>query len=196
MFQIAKNRVEANIGRRREHVRNRNQSRLVDLVRHPGTTTETVSLPPLSIADCDTYRSAQSLDAATGAPPQDEYVHIPSTIATKSTPDVATQHEDVVQLSSNIATKSSPDVSEFTSEQIHAHGKHEMLDCNNILCTYCAHELTEKENVNVHSYIVRYPVLGIDQGVLNFTPWQTCSIQCHLNFYGKHSATVKISGKG
>ena len=44
----------------------------------------------------------------------------------------------------------------------------------------------------VRSYIARYPVFGTAQSALHFIPWQTCSFQRHLNFSGKHSATLQL----
>ena len=44
----------------------------------------------------------------------------------------------------------------------------------------------------VRSYIARYPVRGTAQSTLPFTPWQTCSFHGHLNFSGKHSATLQL----
>ena len=41
--------------------------------------------------------------------------------------------------------------------------------------------------VDTSSYMVRYPVL-----VIHFTPWQTCSFQCHKDVSGKHSATLQL----
>ena len=50
-----------------------------------------------------------------------------------------------------------------------------------------------KEHVKmVRSYIARYPVRVTVQSALHFTPWQTCSYQGHLNFSGKHSATLQL----
>ena len=46
--------------------------------------------------------------------------------------------------------------------------------------------------VKVRSYIARYPVCMTAQSALHFTPWQTCSFQGHLNFSGKHSATLQL----
>ena len=48
------------------------------------------------------------------------------------------------------------------------------------------------ENKKVRSYIARYPVLGTAQSALHFTPWSTCSFQRHLDFSGKHSATLQL----
>ena len=49
-----------------------------------------------------------------------------------------------------------------------------------------------KSKVKVRSYIARYPVRRTAQSALHFTPWQTCSFQGHLNFSGKHSATLQL----
>ena len=46
--------------------------------------------------------------------------------------------------------------------------------------------------LKVLSYIARYPVHRTAQNALHFTPWQTCSFQGHLNFFGKYSATLKL----
>ena len=46
--------------------------------------------------------------------------------------------------------------------------------------------------VKVRSYIARYPVHRTAQSALHFTPWQTCSFQGHLNFFGKISATLQL----
>ena len=42
------------------------------------------------------------------------------------------------------------------------------------------------------SYIARYPVIGTVRSALHFTPWQICSFQRHLDFSGKHSATLQL----
>ena len=49
-----------------------------------------------------------------------------------------------------------------------------------------------KKKVKVRSYIARYPVRRTAQSALHFTSWQTCSFQSHLNFSGKHSATLQL----
>ena len=36
------------------------------------------------------------------------------------------------------------------------------------------------------------PVHRTAQSVLHFTPWQTCSFQCPIDFSGKHSATLQL----
>ena len=41
-------------------------------------------------------------------------------------------------------------------------------------------------------YISECPVLGTAQSALHFTSWQTCSFQRHLDFSGKHSATLQL----
>ena len=46
--------------------------------------------------------------------------------------------------------------------------------------------------VQVCSYIAWYPVLGTAQCALHFTPWQTCSLQCQLDFSRKHSAMLQL----
>ena len=52
-------------------------------------------------------------------------------------------------------------------------------------------------NLNsVCSYIARYPVHRTAQSALHFTPWQTCSFQGHLNFFGKYSATLQLLREG
>ena len=38
-----------------------------------------------------------------------------------------------------------------------------------------------RKKVNVSSYIAQYPIIRIGQSALNFTSWQTCSIEHHLN---------------
>ena len=35
-------------------------------------------------------------------------------------------------------------------------------------------------------------VLGSVQTACHFTPWQTCSFKCHLDFSGKHSAMLQL----
>ena len=50
--------------------------------------------------------------------------------------------------------------------------------------------------VKVRSYIARYPVHRTAQSALHFTPWQTCSFQGHLNFFGKYSATLQLLREG
>ena len=50
--------------------------------------------------------------------------------------------------------------------------------------------------VKVCSYIARYPVHRTAQSALHFTPWQTCSFQGHLNFFGKYSATLQLLREG
>ena len=45
----------------------------------------------------------------------------------------------------------------------------------------------------VHSYIARYPVLGIVQSALHFTPWHTSSFQLYFDFSGKHSAMLQFN---
>ena len=45
--------------------------------------------------------------------------------------------------------------------------------------------------VKACSNIAQHPVLGTVQSALHFTPWQTCSFQCHLDFSGKHSDTLQ-----
>ena len=47
----------------------------------------------------------------------------------------------------------------------------------------------------VSSYEARYPAHRTTQGSLHFTPWQTCSLQCQLDFYGKCSATLQLLHK-
>ena len=49
-----------------------------------------------------------------------------------------------------------------------------------------------RKSKRVCSYIARYPVLGTVQSNLYFTPWQTCSFRNHLDFSGKHSATLQL----
>ena len=44
----------------------------------------------------------------------------------------------------------------------------------------------------VSSYIPQYPVVWIAQSTLHFTIWQTYSIKHHLNFSGKHLATMQL----
>ena len=53
-----------------------------------------------------------------------------------------------------------------------------------------------KGKVKVRSYIARYPVHRTAQSALHFTPWQTCSFQGHLNFFGKYSATLQLLREG
>ena len=48
----------------------------------------------------------------------------------------------------------------------------------------------------LRSYIARYPVHRTAQSALHFTPWQTCSFQGHLNFFGKYSATLQLLREG
>ena len=57
---------------------------------------------------------------------------------------------------------------------------------------YSILELVFEVKVQVRSYIARYPVRRTTQSALHFTPWQTCSFQGHLNFSGKHSATLQL----
>jgi len=38
-------------------------------------------------------------------------------------------------------------------------------------------------------YTPQYPINRFAQGVLHFKPWQTCSIEDHLDFPGKQSST-------
>ena len=45
------------------------------------------------------------------------------------------------------------------------------------------------------SYVAQYPTLRIGQSALHFTPWQTCSIEHHLGFSGKHSAMRQLIRK-
>ena len=42
------------------------------------------------------------------------------------------------------------------------------------------------------SYMAQCAVLGTVQ---NFTPWQTCSFQCHLNFSGKSFSHAAITSR-
>ena len=44
-----------------------------------------------------------------------------------------------------------------------------------------------KVKVKVCSFIARYPVHRTAQSALHFTPWQTCSFQGHLNFFGNYT---------
>ena len=44
--------------------------------------------------------------------------------------------------------------------------------------------------------IAQYPVHRTAQSALHFTPWQTCSFQGHLNFFGKYSATLQLLREG
>ena len=53
-----------------------------------------------------------------------------------------------------------------------------------------------KVKVKVCSYIARYPVHRTAQSALHFTPWQTCSFQGHLNFFGKYSAMLQLLREG
>ena len=48
--------------------------------------------------------------------------------------------------------------------------------------------------VKVRSYIARYPVHRTAQSALHFTPWQTCSFQGHLNFFGKYTGLTPKTG--
>ena len=50
--------------------------------------------------------------------------------------------------------------------------------------------------IKVCSYIARYPVHRTAQSALHFTPWQTCSFQSHINFFGKYSATLQLLREG
>ena len=52
------------------------------------------------------------------------------------------------------------------------------------------------KKVKVCSYIARYPVHRTAQSALHFTPWQTCSFQGHLKFFGKYSATLQLLREG
>ena len=47
----------------------------------------------------------------------------------------------------------------------------------------------------VSSYTVQYQNLKIARTALHISPWQTCSIKHHLNFSGKHSATLQLMCK-
>ena len=51
----------------------------------------------------------------------------------------------------------------------------------------CYYGLHRVKKVKVSSYIARYPVLRTAQSTLHFTPRQTCSFQCQLDFSGKLS---------
>ena len=42
---------------------------------------------------------------------------------------------------------------------------------------------------------MRYPVRWSIQSVLNFTPWQTCSLRHQVGFFGKHSARLQLLHK-
>ena len=55
---------------------------------------------------------------------------------------------------------------------------------------------SKSKKVKVRSYIARYPVHRTAQSALHFTPWQTCSFQGHLNFFGKYSATLQLLREG
>ena len=46
--------------------------------------------------------------------------------------------------------------------------------------------------VKVNFNIAQHPVLGIAQGTLHFTPWQTCSIGHYLNFSLKNPAMLQL----
>ena len=43
--------------------------------------------------------------------------------------------------------------------------------------------------LKVGSYMVQYPVVRTNPGVYTL---QTCSIEHHFNFFGKHPATVQL----
>ena len=62
-----------------------------------------------------------------------------------------------------------------------------------VLCnTMHNNNTTSAAHQKVRSYIVRYPVRRTAQSTLHFSPWHTCSFQGHLNFSGKHSATLQL----
>ena len=67
-----------------------------------------------------------------------------------------------------------------------------MLGFRFIAIWYCSLVLSVFGRKKISSYIAQYPVLRSTQSALHFTPLQTCSVEHHLDFSEKQSATLSI----